>query len=231
MMAGNARGFALAELMVGLAVGLFIVATAALALTRHTAGHKRLLAEVQVQQDLRAAAELIVRELRRAGHWEGSPVGMWSDDAPASPNPYSDLLALPNCNSNVAVPFEDTGTACGVLFSYDRPDTSASAKQIGFRHHGGAVEMRIGQGGWQAVTDAAAVQVTGFTLTMHRQVLDRTAFCASKCPTTQPECGPRQFVRDLDVTIVGRSAVDPAVVRSLSTSVHLRNDLPVGSCP
>ncbi|MBL0296208.1 MAG: hypothetical protein IPQ21_03185 [Betaproteobacteria bacterium] len=53
--------------MVGITVGLFIVAAAAMLVTTQLGDNRRLLLETQVQQDLRATADIITRELRRAG--------------------------------------------------------------------------------------------------------------------------------------------------------------------
>ena len=63
------QGASLVELLVGVAVGLFIVAGATLIVSTQLSENKRLLAETQLQQDLRAAADIMTRELRRSGYW------------------------------------------------------------------------------------------------------------------------------------------------------------------
>ena len=60
-------GLSIVELMVGVAIGLVIVAAAALLMTGQLVENRRLLVETQLQQDLRGAADIITRELRRAG--------------------------------------------------------------------------------------------------------------------------------------------------------------------
>jgi prepilin peptidase dependent protein B len=226
------RGFALTELLVGIAVGLFIVAAAAFGAASSLDSHRRARLETQLQQDLRSAADLVARELRRAGHWESAANGIWSTDAPTvAANPYATLAAFATCNATQAVAFTDGATACGVLFSYDRAGATASAKQIGFRLRNSAIEMQLGQDNWQAVTDATQLKITGFTLTLHRRLVDRTAWCPAACPASEPQCGPKQELRELELAIEGQAIADAKLKRSLHGSVRLRNDLPTGSCP
>jgi uncharacterized protein YneF (UPF0154 family) len=55
------------ELMVGVAIGLLIVAAATLMMSGQLSENRRLLVEAQLQQDLRAAADIMTREIRRTG--------------------------------------------------------------------------------------------------------------------------------------------------------------------
>ena len=55
-------------MMVGIAIGLFIVAGAVALVATQLGENRRMLLETQVQQDLRAAADIITRELRRGGY-------------------------------------------------------------------------------------------------------------------------------------------------------------------
>ena len=64
------RGLSLVELLVGLALGLLVVAGGAALLARqHLREHRALLLEARLMQDLRTAADLVARDLRRAGYW------------------------------------------------------------------------------------------------------------------------------------------------------------------
>lgn len=55
------RGLSLVELMVGITVGLFVVAAAATLVANQLSDNRRLLLETQVQQDLRATMDIITR--------------------------------------------------------------------------------------------------------------------------------------------------------------------------
>ena len=61
--------------MVGVAIGLFVVAAASMLVVTQLSDNRRLTLETQVQQDLRATADIITRELRRAGHWGKARTG------------------------------------------------------------------------------------------------------------------------------------------------------------
>ena len=73
---GRMRGLSLVELMVGVAVGLFVVAAAALMASGQLSDNRRLLLETQLQQDLRATVDIVTRELRRTGYWASPQSGV-----------------------------------------------------------------------------------------------------------------------------------------------------------
>lgn len=70
-------GFTLVELLVGLALGLLVLAAALTLLAQQTHEQRALLVEARLMQDLRSAADLVARDLRRAGHWADSGAGNW----------------------------------------------------------------------------------------------------------------------------------------------------------
>ncbi|MCA1416895.1 prepilin-type N-terminal cleavage/methylation domain-containing protein, partial [Bradyrhizobium sp. NBAIM20] len=72
------RGLGLIELMVGITVGLIVAAGASLVAVNQINEHRRLMLEIQVQQDLRTAADLVQQELRRAGFRGRADLGVWS---------------------------------------------------------------------------------------------------------------------------------------------------------
>ena len=56
------RGLSIVEMMVGIAVGLIVVAAATLMVAGQLADNRRLLLETQVQQDLRASADQAIKQ-------------------------------------------------------------------------------------------------------------------------------------------------------------------------
>ena len=62
------RGLSIVELMVGIAVGMFLVAGAVTMFVGNLTSSRQLLVEARVNQDLRATVDLISRDLRRAGY-------------------------------------------------------------------------------------------------------------------------------------------------------------------
>ena len=60
--ATSQRGMSLVELMVGITVGLFIVAAATTLMANQLSDNRKLLVETQIQQDLRASMDIITRQ-------------------------------------------------------------------------------------------------------------------------------------------------------------------------
>ena len=72
----RARGISMVELLVGLAVGLFIAAAGVTLMAGNLRENRALMLESRLMQDLRTASDIITRDLRRAGrrrhaHTEG----------------------------------------------------------------------------------------------------------------------------------------------------------------
>lgn len=219
----QSRGLSLVELMVGVAVSLFVVAAAAMLVSTQLTDNRRLLLETQLQQDLRATADIITRELRRSGYWQSaeSQVPAQSNSA-ISPNGY---LAL-------AV---DSAASAAVNYRYRRLSGSES---FGFKLQDGVIKACQGEtalnceAAWQDLTDAGTVRITTFTVDTVREggrarTANGTAMtlpCPSLCADGTTDCWPRVGVRELTVTIAGTSRTDDAVSRTLTTSVRVRND-------
>lgn len=202
------RGMSLVELMVGITVGLLVVAAASFVAVNQLGDTRRLLLETQVQQDLRAAADLITRDLRRAGYWNAAEGGVWSETAP-------NVAANPN--SAVAV------QAHQVTFKY-----AHGAEDFGFKLDHGAIRMRVGDA-WQELTDATVLKVTKFDVAMQDEEVVQS--CFKECGGGGTLCWPKQHVRHVTVDIAGEAVADAAVKRSVITSTRLRNDATSGACP
>ena len=89
--------------MVGLAVGLLVVAAAAQLLASQVQQHRQAAIEQRLMQDLRSATDVISRDLRRAAAWGASASGIRLAGQVAVTNPYAALAS-----------------ASGVAFSYSR---------------------------------------------------------------------------------------------------------------
>ncbi|MCU0920251.1 MAG: prepilin-type N-terminal cleavage/methylation domain-containing protein [Burkholderiaceae bacterium] len=218
-----ARGLSLVELLVGIAVGLIVVAGASFVAVNQLGDNRRLMLETQVQQDLRAAADIVARDLRRAGYWGAAETGAWQGNDPTvAANPYTELD-----------PASAGAAVAQVNFSYSRDLAEDNAvdddkERFGFKLEGGAIKMLIG-GVWQSMTDTNVLEVTRFDITVDRQSVQQA--CFNECPGGGTSCWPTQDVRRFSVEIDGRAASDAAVRRSVRESVRLRNDTRAGACP
>jgi len=209
------RGLSLVELMVGLAIGLLVVAGASMVSSTQVIESRRLLVETQLQQDLRAAADIITRELRRAGSLGFQNLAVdtaWSSPT-SSPlvNPYTDITIT-------TAPGGDT-----VTYKYYR--ASGAVGPFGFKADGGTIKSNIDASGtWQDLTDRRVMEVTTFRVTR----TDGPAAslpCPKECAGGGTACFPTWTVREITVDITGRSVADTSVQRSIRAVARLRNDL------
>lgn len=216
------HGLSLVELMIGLALGLFIVAIATTLLLSRIREHRALLIESRLMQDLRTGADLVMRDLRRAGHWGDATVALRRSGGVAAANPYTALS--PAAAASDAISFR---------FSRDSSENHAvdPNEQFGFRLRRGVIEMLLGSGNWQALTDAGTVTVTAFSVTPEVDEIDLEGLCDKACAPGAASCPPRQQLRSLAVAMTGRSTADASVVRAVRGQVRLRNDVIVGACP
>lgn len=219
------RGLSLVELMIGLALSLFMLSSGIALLSSHLHENSALIIEARLMQDLHAASAAVGRDLRRAGHWGQAGAGLWQPEAPARGNPYQ---ALP-----LAAGPADTVT---LSYSRDRSENHQldANESFGFRLRGQGIDLLLGEGNWQALTDPGTVLVTRFQLTPHHDEVPASLPCERACPDPAPPgevCPPRLQLRQYTLSLAGRSALDPRVERSLETTVRVRNDALIGRCP
>jgi prepilin peptidase dependent protein B len=222
------RGVSIVELMVGVTIGLFILAGATLVASTQLADNRRLLMHMQVQQDLRATVDIIGRDLRRAGYWANGYQHVWpTSAATGTANPYAGLAITP---TSVTYSRSNDERRTSVV-AYDN-GLLDNDEQVGFRlnQNNKTVEMMVSPGNWQALTDPNVIEVTQFDVTATRQGIP--APCGEQCPALGPGGCPLELqVRDISIVISARATNEPAVVRSVQSDLRLRNDLLVERCP
>ena len=215
------RGFSLIELMVGTTAGLLLVASAiAIFGTQLAAAHKTRL-EVRLNQDLRAAADVVARDLRRAAYWQSAILGTTATGtgSATTPNPYRATTAA--------------GGAVGYSFSRDSVENNTldAPEQFGFRLHSDhSLQMQTASGAWQSLTDPEVLRITAFTITPTETTLPLGDLCPTGCAAGSPNC-PSVSVRSFSIVVAGEAVADSAIRRELQLSVRLRNDRLEGVCP
>ena len=218
----HASGLSLVELLVGMAVGLLVVAAGSTVVLDNIRENRALGLEMRLMADLRTAADIVSRDLRRAGYWADAASGIRNDDGLAVPsNPYSDVSPEAGPSDTVRFRFSRDAVENGLVDSNE---------QFGFRLHAGAVELQLGDGNWQAITDATVLTVTAFAVEPTIEETSLAGFCVDPCPAGSTACPPRQQVKRFTVAIAARSVADAHVQRSLQTTVRLRRLGLVGSC-
>jgi type IV pilus assembly protein PilW len=210
-----ARGLSLVELMVGIAIGLFIVAAASVVVSSQLGDSRRLLLELQIQQDLRATADIITRELRRSGGWnepERNVAGGSGGGIVANP-----FRAITLIDANRSVTFDyyrGVGLPpLGFFLDTDR----------------GVIRSMIG-GQAQDLTDANALRITDFRVEPVAFDPASAASASVPCPRPCPggladtSCWPSVETRVYAITIAAQARNDANLKRSIRSEVRLRND-------
>lgn len=218
------RGLSLVEMMVGVAIGLIVVAGASLMVATQLAENRKLLVETQLQQDLRAAVDIVSRELRRTGAQleNHALTNRWFADGGVHKsqwNANSDYSGTPVCGSDPDC-FD---------FAYEVADQQIGP--FGFKLVGGVIKTYLpgqnaGPGTWQDLTDGNVMNVTSFSVT------DRPGApanltqlpCPKLCTGGGTACWPSVRTRELLVSITAQDRASGAVTRTMTSRVRLRND-------
>lgn len=120
-----------------------------------------------------------------------------------------------------------TATSEGVRFS--RAD---DADERAYRLRDGVIDMKIGSGHWQAMTDATTLRVSALQITPHTHETVLDGFCSRAClEGSADRCPPRQLRRTVDVSVTAQPARDIGAPRGATSTVQLRHDALVGGCP
>lgn len=215
------RGLSLVEMMVGVTVGLFVVGGALSLFTRNVIGSRHVLLETRLNQDLRAAADLVTRELRRAGFWGNAIQGTIAvgTGSITTANPYSALTNV--STSQVEYQFSRDSAENNTLDPGD---------QFGFRLNSGALQMQTTSGSWTDVTDTQTLRINSLTLTPTVTTLPLGNLCYKTCAVGAPNC-PTVTVRSYALAINAQAVADSTLQRSFKSVVRMRNELLSGYCP
>jgi type IV pilus assembly protein PilW len=227
-------GFSLVELMIGMAIGLIIVAAAATVYVTTVRGGADTLRSAKLNIELRGAMDIMVAEIRRAGY-------LWFDaDTDLSTNPFM------QANTNLTL----VGSDC-LLFAYDANGNNVAdtSDQFGFKKNGSKVSMRLGGtapstsagcsatgDSWESITDDNSIIVDTLTFAVTYQCLNSKTGAGSAnqaCATGNAIYNAASAaavksdlveIRNVAITIVGHHKDDTQTRMSLSQSVRVRND-------
>ena len=225
---GGARGLSVVELMVGLAVGMFIAAGALVSTVQLAESNRRVLLEARLNQDMRATMDMVTRHLRRAGYWGNAQAGARSADG--STTSYA--------STGYATVSPTTGAASTVSLriAQDADDLAEAEETVEFRlasdaQARGRLQVRLaGASSYQDLTDPAITDVRGFSVEP-RNADPVPISCPSGCGSGSLPACPTLQVRRYVVSLSARASFDPAVRRTLEATVRLRNDALSGACP
>ena len=196
------RGETLVGLLVGLGVGLVVLAAGSQMLAQHLQAHRLALQDSHVHHDLRSALDTIARELRQAQAlgqaWRGRSTAQCTDDFCSDP---ADLQV-----QDERISFGQDLNQSGQL---DNNECS------GFRLKDHELQIRTActPEVWTDLTDAGSLKITGLAWQV------------------QCEKRGRWVARWVTVQLSAHWPQDPTRALSLSQTVSLRNDVPAAPWP
>ena len=192
----RSRGLSLIELMVSLAIGLAVLGGLLAMMTNSMRANAQTVSAIRLNQEMRAAMDLLVRDVRRAGYRKGSSATIGSG------------LSVEN-----TVRILDNGGR--IEFQYDADDDgvlSAATESYGFRLVGGALQYTRNAldttPDWQPLTDPNVTTITALS------------FCY--WPSLSTQC-LTQVPPDAKVTLTGTTQASVYAVR-ITMSSQIRND-------
>lgn len=225
---GAPRGLSVVELMVGLAVGMFIVAAALLSTVHLTESNRRVLLEARLNQDMRATMDMVTRHLRRAGYWGNAQAGARGADGSATSYATTGYAEV--------TPVAGAASAVSLRIAQDADDLAGADETFEFRlepdaQGKGRLQVRLaGATNYQDLTDPAITDVRDFRVEPRNA--DPVALsCPGSCASGSLPACPTLQVRRYEVSLTARASFDPAVQRTLQATVRLRNDALSGTCP
>lgn len=236
------RGLGLVELMVGITIGLIVAAGASMVAVNQISEHRRLMLEMQVQQDLRAAADLLQQDLRRAGFRGLAQYGVWTP-ATGAGTPLQRPAQPASANLYAAVTEVNDDEVRTIEYLYARKEGGGSYPASGaprdnayfgikWDQNTKALYLKLGRSegrdNWQPITDPETVEILDFSVAIQKQDIPLAEFCDGGC--TGADC-PVQQIRHVNFQLRARAKHDHQVVRSLSSTERIRADAMTGACP
>ena len=160
----------LVELMVGITLGLFIVAAASTLVVNQLSDNRRLLIETQVQQDLRASMDIMTRQLRRAG----------ALTTPLVQVAMATSIGAGGAKNDFATVTPSSGGDSAVLFGYVSTNAT-DPTQFGFKLDNNTIKTLIGNA-WQELTDSSTLKVTALSFETKNRDLPSTGVPTDPAP-------------------------------------------------
>lgn len=191
------RGETLMGLLVGLSLGLLVLAAGTRMLAQQLRSHRLNLQDSHLNHDLRNAVDLMTRELHRSQYVANA----WATRSPTDcTDPFCDGLEDFSIQGN------------RIDFGHDRNHNGQQDNNecLGYRLVNGTLQARTAcrPETWVGLTDPLSLQVTA--LRWQLQCTPRNGW----------------LHRSVHLSLSGHWPKEPTRTISLSQTIHLRNDLP-----
>lgn len=246
LMISKQGGVTLVELIVGSAVGLIVLAGILATYISVARSSSEVLASAKLNAELRAAMDMMVRDIRRAGSWTATAADRGNGDNPYTRGTGSLISDINILDGGKAIEFSYNGSflgsAQGTVFGYRLDDKSIKTLQCNIDD---AQPSQCQTGsllttGWERLTDENNVVIEALTfstlgsrcmnLTNSGQTwMVTTASILSACnsattgyvATTNDRLLEKRQIR---IRLVGRLKERPEFTMTLEQAVLLPND-------
>jgi type II secretory pathway component PulJ len=174
-MGGKQGGVTLVELMVGSAVGLIVLAAVLASYISVARSASEVLASAKLNAELRAAMDMMVRDIRRAGSWTATAL-----ERESGGNPFTRRLDPPTDDGTIhtditihdggkAVVFAYNGSflgsTAGTVFGYRLDDKAIKTLQCNIdpAQPGQCQALNLPTTGWERLTDENTIVIEALT--------------------------------------------------------------------
>lgn len=196
------RGETLVGLLVGLGVGLVVLAAGSQMLAQQMQGHRLALQDSHVHHDLRSALDTIARELRQAQAlgqaWRGRGTAQCSDAF---------------CGGQADLQVEGQRIGFGLDLNHNGQLDNNECSGFRLKDHELQIRTACTPEVWTDLTDAGSLKMTRLQWQVH---------CEKR---------GRWVARWVTVQLSAQWPRDPTRALSLSQTVSLRNDVPASPWP
>ena len=247
-------GVTLVELLIGLLVGLIVIAAGMNIFTTSIKGQTDNINLTRLNQDMRAMMDIMVRDIRRAGFVTSYPE---TNLASLKDNPFF------STTTDIALWDYDGGSDNCIVYAYNSDDSNppsvslpypaTEGKLFGFRlNSDGILSMRRSgnsnnvdctDGSWETITEPE-VEITALTFTLTSTTLNVTSMVNDDgddngngiCDTGEAcnTCTTGQaclYVRNVTISLTGRLRDDNTVTQTITEQVRVRNDKYLATAP
>ncbi len=195
-------GETLVGLLVGMGVGLVVLAAGSQMLAQHLQGHRLALQDSHVHHDLRSALDTIARELRQAQAlgqaWRGRGTAQCNDAF---------------CGGQADLRVEGQRIGFGLDLNHDGQLDNNECSGFRLKDHELQIRTACAPEVWTDLTDAGSLKMTHLQWQVH---------CEKR---------GRWVARWVTVQLTAQWPRDATRVLSLSQTVSLRNDVPASPWP
>ncbi|KAF0190782.1 MAG: hypothetical protein FD165_2451 [Gammaproteobacteria bacterium] len=219
----RSQGFTLTELLVAVAIGLIVFAGVITFYVSTARTGTESLKIAKLNQYLRTTMDLMVSDIRRAGFW-AAPSNQYRSNASgfltnASIQPGNDIAtgnrAGEPANSCITYTYDTNknGTIGTGGSPLERFGFRLNSKKLEMRQSGTNSPFTCNNGTWNSMIDDIEVSSLVFTLN------------TSAYSNPYGELSTKDVrIRTVTITVTGNLKTDPAIARTLSETVRVRND-------